>query len=134
MLFARCCSEESFLCEPANGMSNSPSTPSAEVTAIPSLAELTAGYFQPFVNQQFELHYGPDQSEPLELVSATTSGRPYRQGVREPFSLIFRARTREFYVPQALYPIVHPGAGEHTIFIVPIGPDDAGMQFQAVFN
>ena len=53
---------------------------------------------------------------------------------REPFSLIFRAAGVHFHLAQGIYLLEHGGHGELHVFLVPIGPDEAGMRFEAVFN
>ncbi|MCX6854415.1 MAG: hypothetical protein NTV80_05865 [Verrucomicrobia bacterium] len=116
-------------------MSSAPSI--AADLASPSLevADLTVDVFSPLEQQSFQFHYGAAQPEPLQLISVkagqASHGRP---GGRAPFSLVFRANSREFYVPQGTYPLEHAQIGRPEIFFVPIGPDDAGMLFQVVFS
>jgi len=52
---------------------------------------------------------------------------------REPFSLVFRG-PKEPLLPQRIYRFEHGSLGDLDIFIVPIGPDDEGMRYEAVFN
>lgn len=37
-------------------------------------------------------------------------------------------------LPQRIYDIEHPFLGDFELFIVPIGPDDSGMRYEAVFS
>ncbi len=112
------------------------SSPSLETKPVETAAAtvITLEAFAPYVGEKFDLVLGADRCEPLELASATAYARPAPAGFRAPFELIFRASTRNFYVPQGTYAFQHPAAGRHEIFVVPIGPDDAGMQFQAIYN
>ena len=97
--------------------------------------DLGYDFFVPYEKQSFELYYGSEVPEKLELVSLTQSPASHgKKGERIPFSMIFRAASREFFVPQGIFPLVHPQAGRLDLFVVPIGPDDVGMQFQVVFN
>ncbi|MDB6073938.1 MAG: hypothetical protein JWO89_1578 [Verrucomicrobiaceae bacterium] len=113
-----------------------PSLPNvSDSTPVPlNLGELAGDFFQPFVNSTFLMHWGGYKPEPVELVSVSSYNRKAAEGFREPFELIWRASTRDFYVPQGIYSFQHPTAGAFEIFVVPIGPDADGMQFQAIFT
>lgn len=69
----------------------------------------------------------------LNLIEA--SPLPNRRGPehRQPFSLIFRAADPRV-LPQQLYRLTHDDLGEMAIFLVPIGKDESGVQYQATFN
>ena len=112
---------------------NYPSTNAADAVIL-SNAEMTAEFFQPLISQTFLLDGGGEKPEPVELVSVTPSTRPVPEGFRVPFSLIFRAGSRTFYVPQGICTLIHEQAGRLEIFLVPIGPDAVGMQFESIFN
>ena len=66
------------------------------------------------------------QAEPLN----PAIGPP---GVRPPFSLIFLAKDPRV-LPQRLYRMQHDALGEVSIFLVPVGKDTAGVNYQALFN
>lgn len=66
------------------------------------------------------------EAEPLNSAMAP-------RGVRPPFSLIFRARDPRV-LAQRLYRMEHNELGEVAIFLVPVGKDAEGVQYQAVFN
>lgn len=71
----------------------------------------------------------------LELVSVTPGSLlPNDAGRRRaPFSIVFRGPL-EPSLPQRTYGFEHDELGSFELFIVPIGPDGAGMQYQAVFS
>jgi len=71
----------------------------------------------------------------LELVSVTPNpGAPNdARDRRLPFSIVFRGPP-EPLLPQRIYRFEHEELGSFELFIVPIGPDEAGMQYQAVFG
>ena len=48
-------------------------------------------------------------------------------------ALLFRG-PREPVFPQRIHVLSSPDAGNMHIFLVPIGPDDKGMRYEAVFN
>jgi hypothetical protein len=73
-----------------------------------------------------------------ELVEATPltelSGRPIdTHRDRGPFSLVFLGPS-EPVLPQAIYRFEHPELGAFEIFVVPIGRDESGVRYQAVFS
>jgi hypothetical protein len=88
------------------------------------------------VGQTFEVA-GAD-GEPIEtqLVEAVESDRAGGTGPdgqpRLQFSLVFRGPV-EPLLRQATYGVDHPEVGHLEIFLVPIGPDGAGMRYEAVF-
>jgi hypothetical protein len=99
------------------------------------LENLTHSIFAEYLGTVFQLRYSPDHSMKVELVQVTVvpaAGR-LSAGRREPFSLIFRA-PGGFHVPQRIYPLEHEKLGTLEIFLVPIGPDESGMRYEAVFN
>ena len=54
-------------------------------------------------------------------------------GERENFAVVFCTGTSEVRSQQT-YTMEHPEIGTHHVFIVPIGPDDNGMRYEAVFS
>ena len=53
--------------------------------------------------------------------------------VRRPFSLIYRGPLTPI-LPQQIYPVEHPELGTLELFLVPVGPEGGGMQYEAVFT
>lgn len=49
------------------------------------------------------------------------------------FSLLFRGPAQPV-LPQATYTLEHAAAGALAIFLVPVGRDAQGVQYQAIFN
>lgn len=56
-----------------------------------------------------------------------------RAGRRTPFSLVFRSPPGAL-LPQRIYRLHHDGLGALDLFLVPIGPDEEGMRYEAVFS
>lgn len=54
-------------------------------------------------------------------------------GLTEPFSALFRADSFDHF-PQGTYSLNHVTAGALLLFITPIGPDEIGMRYEAVFT
>jgi hypothetical protein len=73
-------------------------------------------------------------SDPLaaELIDATAGEGVPGSRAGGPFSLVFRGPL-EPVLPQRIYRLENESLGAFELFIVPIGPDDAGMQYEAVF-
>lgn len=51
----------------------------------------------------------------------------------QPFSVIFKSTDTTAH-PQAVYSFMHDELGEQSLFIVPIGQTESGIQYEAVFN
>jgi uncharacterized protein DUF6916 len=70
----------------------------------------------------------------IEVTSAPgTDGGATRAGRRTPFSLVFRSAPGAT-LPQCIYRLHHDGLGALDLFLVPIGPDEEGMRYEAVFS
>jgi hypothetical protein len=90
------------------------------------LEDFTLATFADRLGETFRVGDDPDALE-MELVEAT-AGTAGRQ-----FSIVFRGQL-EPVLPQRIYRFEHEALGTFELFIVPIGPDDSGMQYQAVFG
>lgn len=70
--------------------------------------------------------------EPMDLelieISDLKSG-----GGQEYFSLIFLGE-KDKLLPQRLYDLEHETLGRGLIFLVPVGANDQGIRYEAVFN
>ena len=107
---------------------------------------LTHQFFAPLVGVSFATAAGDDVI-PLRLEDVTPLPSPRRRSLtgkivpveagmvrREPFSLMF-VGPPDPVLPQAIYRMTAPEAGETPleIFIVPLGPEDGGIVYQAIF-
>jgi hypothetical protein len=99
-----------------------------------------------FTAETFARHLGeafrvvPDSAVPIamELVEATElGGETARPGEaptkRVPFSIVFRG-PGGVVLPQRIYRVEHDAIGAFDLFLVPIGPDGAGMRYEAIFT
>ncbi len=94
---------------------------------------LTPADFAKCLNDAFDLRL-ESATLALELIKVDELGTdPPDDGRRQPFSLIFRG-PEEPILPQRIYALEHATMGRLEIFLVPIGPDEAGMCYQAVFG
>ena len=88
--------------------------------------------FSPHVGEAFTLASSQDSQKTLLLLEA----RPLPEGTgpREaPFSLLFRA-SPDCGLWQGMATLRHTATGPLDLFLVPIGQDEAGLLFEAVFN
>ncbi len=78
-----------------------------------------------------------DQGRPvISLTLEEATLLPVRNGPaakRPPFSLIFIGDGEQF-LGQELYELRHKIMGDITLFLVPVGMDERGIQYQALFN
>ena len=96
-----------------------------------ALATPTHQDFIPHLHQTFRLQAGSEGHD-IELIQVKAL-RYAMPGGRPPFSILFRG-AREVMFPQMIYRIEHARMGALDLFIVPIGPDEQGMIYEAVFN
>ena len=89
------------------------------------LEKLTSGHFSPYLNQKFLLH--SDTGEPIETELVEVSELTARA-----LSIVFLG-PQEPVVAQGTYEVSHLEMGPLSLFLVPIGPNDNGMRYEAVF-
>lgn len=95
------------------------------------LENFTVGTFSGRIGETFRIRSGASRALDLSLVSATALGESSERG--RPFSILFRG-PEDYVLPQGIYRLEHAQIGAFEIFLVPIGPDEAGMRYEAVFN
>ena len=93
---------------------------------------LTVETFAELVGDRFALRVGPDATLDLELIEANPLGARPGRG-RAPFSVLFRGPLAPV-MPQRIYPLAHQTLGSLELFIVPIGPRDGSMVYEAIFT
>jgi hypothetical protein len=103
------------------------------------LDKLEGTDLSPLIHQKFHIY--TESPEPLEaeLIEVTELGsvasRAYAAAFerRRAFSIVLRGPI-EPLLPQRIYQVEHPKIGSLDLFLVPIGPDEEGMRYEAVFN
>ena len=93
--------------------------------------------FMPHVGTIFIVAF-PDGTLELTLGAVELHGtRAPRTDVpdlrTEPFSLVFLGPLRPV-LPQRTWALAHPALGTLGVFLVPLGPKDGTMRYEAVFN
>ena len=91
---------------------------------------LTKAMFEENLNSRFWLL--DERAEPyaMDLIELANGHSTPRQ---EQFSLRFRGDRSQVF-PQRIYPMKHEAIGDFDLFLVPIGRDDSGTFYEAVFN
>ena len=94
------------------------------VSALPSRSD-----FDACVGSTFRIHASEERKETVKLAEVTTL-RTVES--REHFSVIFCGGPEQ-HLPQKIYRMEHETLGTMELFLVPLGPGDQGMLYQAVF-
>jgi hypothetical protein len=101
------------------------------VSEEPTPAQLTLETFRPAVGQPFTV--GGEGDATVELVLAEAAAQDAgAHAPRPPFSLLFQGPADPL-LPQGTYRFEHGSVGVTEIFIVPLGRDEHGSVYQAVF-
>ena len=95
------------------------------------LAEVTAERFAPLQGDRFRVDPGDSPAFDVELISILEAD--HRGPSRSQFSIVFRGGP-DPPLPQRIYRVEHDELGALEIFLVPLGPDDLGQRYEAVFT
>lgn len=94
--------------------------------------------FRPHEGTSFTIRNGSEAASQLELIEVKSlkieDDNRDSQFRAEPFRLTFRSPKKTEYYEQQMFKLSHEVLGELDMFLVPIGPDDEGMLYEAVFN
>jgi hypothetical protein len=91
---------------------------------------LTRTMFEENLNTRFWLK--DERAEPYAMDLVELANGHSTPG-QEQFSLRFRGDRNQVF-PQRIYPMKHDSIGDFDLFLVPIGRDEAGTLYEAVFN
>jgi hypothetical protein len=97
------------------------------------LDRFTTEHFEPHCGTAFRIDFTDHAPVELVLAQVDAFGGPATSEGRQPFSLLFHGPLTPV-LPQRIYPLQHAELGVLEIFIVPLGPDDVGMRYEAVFS
>jgi Domain of unknown function (DUF6916) len=94
--------------------------------------KLTHENFARYVNHKCQVHHSSGSLE-MELIECRKLPIPVKsEGQRQPFALLFRG-PKVPALPQHTYQVEFERLDNFEIFIVPVGPDEHGMQYEAIF-
>lgn len=100
------------------------------------LGTFTVEMAQPFIDKVFTIavHENELQLKLLEVAAIDVRARRRTQvPKRAPFSLFFLG-PREPILPQGMYTLRNEEVSFESLFIVPIGRDETGTEYEAVFG
>jgi len=93
-------------------------------------AQLNPSMFTEYVGTPFDVLDNPSSTFGLTLTNIVEHVKTERQEV---FSLFFHGPSAPF-VSQGIHTLNHSHLGELELFLVPIGQDKDGFQYEAAFN
>ena len=97
------------------------------------IALLTFNDFDTLLNTVFTIRISDEVQLDAELIELTQLNN-YSPLERTPFSIVFRTNQKNEYYEQGIFRIVHPKKGDLELFMTPLGFDNAGMRYEAVFS
>jgi len=97
------------------------------------IALLTLDDFNTFLNKVFKIKISDEIQLDAELIELTKLNN-YSPLERNPFSITFRTEQKNEYYEQGIFTIVHPQKGNLELFLSPLGFDNVGMKYEAIFS
>lgn len=97
-----------------------------------NLDQVSRATFDPLVGETFDLVFS-DGRIPLKLADVRAVVGTMADAKREPFALTFHGDPK-LRLQQRIYRIGNAKLGQFEIFLVQIGADATGSQFEAVFS
>lgn len=89
--------------------------------------------FQPLLNSKFKTASDAEESGYFELLEVTKLVTESDDNTRRPFSLVFSGQdTRP--PQQGMFELEHEQLGHIKLFLVPVGSDEKGVNYEAIFT
>ncbi|MDX6306054.1 MAG: hypothetical protein QOI77_3023 [Blastocatellia bacterium] len=82
------------------------------------------------LNTKFSVRVDGNKTVELELTEITESNSAPNH---EQFAVAFRGPA-DVYLPQQIYPLEHQRMGTMSVFLVPVGRDEQGFEYEAIFT
>lgn len=99
------------------------------------LETFTMETFQPRLGEVFYFVIDGDNRLPTKLTEVSPWGPGAAAGRdRIPFSLVFTTVPQNPLLPQMIYRVENENMEPMELFLAPIGPDERGMRYEAVFT
>jgi hypothetical protein len=101
-----------------------------------TLDQLTSADFAAHVHEVFRVQWAGIEPIELELdrVQELNPATALRPDGRRPFSIEFLGPISSQYLPQHIYRLEHAQLGILEIFLVPLGPEQGRMRYEAIFT
>lgn len=97
------------------------------------LSKISAQDFKDHLGQLLQIQFSEHEAVPVK-VTKVTDLETYTPLERGAFSVVLQTEGEKNHRPQGIYRINHPVSGKLDVFLVPIGPDQNGMKYEAVFS
>ncbi|PWJ58073.1 hypothetical protein CLV98_105255 [Dyadobacter jejuensis] len=97
------------------------------------LSKVTEQDFRDHLGQKLYIEFTLDQAEPV-IVTKITPLETYSPIKRGAFSVVLQTEGVNDHWPQGIYRLLHPSTGLFEVFLVPIGADQNGMQYEVIFS
>ena len=95
---------------------------------------LTKKLFDELENKDFEIKINENNNESFSLIEIkSVNSHTTAEGQAEPFALLFQSNNETIY-DQGIYTLKNIELNEINIFLVPIGSNETGTQYEAVFT
>ncbi|WP_121353950.1 DUF6916 family protein [Flavisolibacter nicotianae] len=98
-----------------------------------ALQHLTAADFQSQIGNDFFIHFSTGVLAAAQL-DKVVDLPAYPNLERKPFSILLQTTQKDRYYPQAIYTLEQAALGRMQIFLVPVGRNEKGVQYEAVFS
>ena len=99
------------------------------------LETFTLETFQPRLGELFHIVIDDENRLPTKLTEVFPWGPGAAAGRdRVPFSLVFHTVPQSPVLPQQIYRVEGESMEPMELFLAPIGPDERGMRYEAVFT
>lgn len=89
--------------------------------------------FEPYLNTTMQIVWSSDCILPAELIQLDKISAETIID-RTPFSIVFRTEQKNEYFNQGICILQHPEKGDINLFLVPLGLDEKGMMYEAIFS
>lgn len=95
---------------------------------------ITKQTFENIQDKSFEIAFGPEQLSVCELIEVKAiNSQTLEHGQNEPFALLFQTSGDTIF-EQNTYMVKNKELDEIPLFLVPVGADENGVRYEAVFT
>ena len=95
---------------------------------------LTKEQFDNIKDKSFEIAFNPEEVSKCELIEVKgINSFTLKEGQSEPFSIVFETKSDLVY-DQNTFMVKNADLDEFPLFLVPIGADEKGVRYEAIFT
>lgn len=98
-----------------------------------ALQFLNASVFQSLLGQDFLFHFSSEVTGVAQLQEVVALPNHHHYS-RPPFSITLQTAETSREYQQGIYTIQHDAVGSIQLFLVPVGCNEKGLQYEAVFS